>query len=140
MPRAYRHPALLAASAAAWLALSVGGLARAGDAGDIMTLPSGLSASLQDIIWDEDDRIARFRFIAPDLPAALDAPALLEDDLMALCDAFAAPLTRALQPGWGQVVLSLATAPVAFGHDDPAVTQVFEGFDLDGRDCAWGAF
>ncbi len=112
-----------------------------GGAGQGFALPgSGLELRLQEIIWDDEDRIGRFRFVAPGLPEVIDTQDPLDADMMALCDGFALPLMSGLQPDWQQIVLSLASRPTPFGEYDPEAVQVFEGFEILDGTCVWEEF
>ncbi|MCC6001124.1 MAG: hypothetical protein JJU19_09730 [Pararhodobacter sp.] len=101
---------------------------------------SGLQVQVQEIIWDHDQTTGRFRFIAPELASALPDEQQLAEDFMMLCNDFARPTQRAIQPDWGLMVLSLGSEPTVFGEYDPAVLQVFEGFEIDAGGCSWETF
>lgn len=105
-----------------------------------LELPSGMNAGLLEIIWDEEDRIGRFRFIAPALADRAEDDAATDADMLALCQEFARPVQHGLRPGWEAVVISLAEEPIAFGEYDPALLQIFGGFTIVGADCRWDAF
>ncbi len=133
---------LVAGALLAIATLSAAALSLApGRAGEGFALPgSGLELRLQEIIWDDEDRIGRFRFVAPGLPDVIDGQDPLDADMMALCNGFAVPLMRGLQPDWQQIVLSLASRPTPFGEYDPEAVQVFEGFEIRDGVCDWGEF
>lgn len=105
-----------------------------------LPLPSGMQARLGEIIWDEDDALGRFRFIAPALADHADDGERIDADMLALCRDFARPVQRGLRPEWDSVVISLAEAPIAFGDYDAAVLQLFAGFSIEGGDCQWDGF
>ncbi|MCC5989207.1 MAG: acetolactate synthase [Pararhodobacter sp.] len=105
-----------------------------------LELPSGMSAELIEIIWDEDDRIGRFRFVAPALSDDGTDDEAVSADMHALCREFALPVQRGLRPGWEAIVIALAEAPLPFGEYDPAVLQLFGGFTAEGADCHWDDF
>lgn len=105
-----------------------------------LSLPSGLTVTLQEILWDDDLSAGRFRFVA----AAIGEPGfdvgLMPDDMAVLCRDFALPVQRALRPGWDDLVISFASAPADFGQVVPDVVQFFEGFRAEGQDCIWSEF
>lgn len=105
-----------------------------------MVLPSGLEVTLQEVLWDAELEIGRFRFIAPAIATAgLDDNAILSD-MTALCRDVALPIVRAEHDGWQEVVISFASAPSEFGVTNPEIVQFFEGFAIDGDDCIWSQF
>lgn len=132
------------AAFAAALAFAVGMAMplNAGEGGDEgwMALPSGARVHLAEIIWDEEERMGRFRFIAPALPDHADDADAIDDDMHALCQEFARHIQRGLRPGWESIVIAIAQAPVPFGEYDPAVLQLFGGFLIEGTDCEWDDF
>lgn len=103
-------------------------------------LPSGLRVVLHEIVWDEAGRSGRFRFVAPEVGEAGFDPSVLEGDLLALCTGFAWPVQQALQPGWDEIVLSVAAAPLPLGAMDANVAQFFEGFSMSPEGCIWDVF
>jgi len=105
-----------------------------------MPVPSGIFVTIQDVILEPETRIARFRFVAPDLGRAGFGVADLAADFQFLCDGMALPsLARA---GWAarEIVVSIASAPAPFGAYDPDVEQYFEGYRIDGTACFWEPF
>ena len=116
-------------------------LAASADSGEgWLPLPSGMQARLGEIIWDEDDTLGRFRFIAPTLAEHAGHGERIDVDMLLLCREFARPVQRGLRPGWEALVISLAEAPIAFGEYDSDVLQLFAGFWVDGSDCRWDGF
>lgn len=111
------------------------GLVVLGGAGPLPKLPSGQPVSLQEVIWPKQDavageRAARFRFVAPKLKKGANADA----DLAALCTQVALPMMKERAVSLEQVVISMASKPVAVGEARPDVAQVFEAFGVsDGR-------
>lgn len=103
-----------------------------------LALPSGLTATLQEVIW-QDGPVARFRYAAP----GFDGDSSLETvqaDLAHLCNAHAAPRVLAEAAGDARIVVSLADGPSEFGVFDPDVTQVFEAYTLENGACIWEPF
>ena len=105
-----------------------------------LALPSGMQARLAEIIWDEDDHIGRFRFVAPALTDHAADDAAVAADMQALCREFALHVQRGLRPGWDVIVISLSETLLPFGEYDPAVLQLFGGFIAESADCQWEDF
>lgn len=107
-------------------------------------VPSGLVMTLQDIIIEPNDgaAVARFRFVVPDLATVEFGQ--VEADFPWLCETLALP--RLAQDGQAaaQVIVSLASAAIAFGETAPDVTQYFEVFrpvsEAGGDRCIWEVF
>lgn len=100
-----------------------------------LELPSGRVVVLQEILWDSEGAVSRFRFVAP-WAATADAGGVL-DDMTALCHGFALPVQQALYPDAGEVVISFASEPAEFGVMNAEIVQFFEGFTTEGTDCIW---
>jgi hypothetical protein len=99
-----------------------------------------LDLEMIEVIYDDDLRIGRFRFLAPEIAARgfdLDA---LDPVLDRLCAEIAAPALRADRPDWSEVVISLLSVAIAFGESDPEVVQAFEGYQIDPEGCIWQQF
>lgn len=106
-----------------------------------LVLPSGLTAQLQEMLWDRPGSglVYRFRFVAPDFTGEEEF-ALLTADMEYLCNAYALPRLANTGPQPGRIVVSLADAPSDFGEFDPAVTQIFESFSVKDGTCIWEMF
>lgn len=106
-----------------------------------LVLPSGMTAQLQEMLWDRPGNglVYRFRFVAPDFTGAEDF-VLLSADLEYLCNAYAMPRLAETGPTPGRIVVSLADKPSEFGEFDPGVTQIFESFSVKDRTCIWEMF
>lgn len=120
-------------------ALAAGALALADQA---IAVPSGQPVTLLEAFTDPrgaEGLTARFRFLAPSLPAT--DPDVAYADLGALCEGYALPraITRT-GPRPVQIVVSLADRPVPFGVDDPDALQLFESFDIAGGTCVPALF
>ena len=100
-----------------------------------LELPSGREVVLQEILWDGEGAVSRFRFVAP-WAATADGGGVLED-MTALCHGFALPVQQALHPDAGEVVISFASEPGEFGVMNAGIVQFFEGFTTEGADCIW---
>ncbi|WP_127901751.1 DUF6497 family protein [Solirhodobacter olei] len=101
-------------------------------------LPSGLQVSLMQVVWPapgaaKGDRVARFRFLAPDLKKGADTDA----DLKTLCEKVARPMVKAKGATVDQVIVSLASKPLKLGESRPDVVQVFEAYQLKASHCAF---
>lgn len=128
------------------LALSGAGQVMAGDGGEggAITVPSGQSITLQDVIWNvpgEGGLTLRFRFVAPAIGDGggvdFDTAAA---DMQHLCDSFALPRVPEFEPRPEQVVISLSSAAVPFGEPAPDVVQFFESYRIENGTCEWELF
>lgn len=103
---------------------------------ELLVLPSGLEAELQETITGEAamGMTVRFRFVAEDFTGTEDFE-VQTADLEYLCNDYALPR---LAPGQGppdRVVISVADRPSEFGRFDPDVTQIFESFSVKDATC-----
>lgn len=109
-------------------------------AGDeaVVSLPSGLEAQLQEMLWDRPGGglVYRFRFVAPEFTGE-ESFEVQSVDLEFLCNDFAIPRLADIGPLPSRIVVSLADRSSEFGQFDPDVAQVFESFSLDGETCIW---
>jgi hypothetical protein len=107
-----------------------------------LSVPSGQPVEFFETVMDQPAMglTARFRFLAPELPAYLERLSYeeLEADLSSLCVSYALPRLGASVPA--MVVISLSAAPTEFGAPDPDVAQVFEAYRPVGETCEWEAF
>lgn len=104
-------------------------------------LPSGLTVTLQEVIWNAPGPVGltmRFRFVAPDLAGA-DFTAVT-DDMLWLCQTYARPRVPVTGPQPEQIVISLADRAVPFGESHPEVGQMFEAYSLRDGICVWEPF
>ncbi len=121
------------------------GGAGAADRAPVPALPSGLTASVQEVLIDEkpDGQFdyVRFRFVAPGLKEAhgedFEARAA---DLDFLCNAYALPQLLAGDLAYDKIVISLADRETEFGIPDPEATQFFEVYHVDDGLCIWEEF
>jgi len=120
----------------------VAGFVSAEDHG-ILMLDAGPVSFVESLVNGAGDgaSLLRVRFLMP----ALADPELgydaVADGLKRLCEEVALPLVdRAAPPA--QIVVSLSSAPIAFGESNPDVRQIFEVFDVDfvpeNGACIWG--
>lgn len=134
--------AMMAAMTAAMMAGALlSGAAAAADPG-VPEVPSGQQVRLFDLFIEEQDtgaRWARFRFVAPKLAEGVDF-ATVEADFPHLCAAYALPLLADAGEAVEQVVISLSSAEVEFGANDPGVVQFFEAYRIEKGACIWEAF
>lgn len=107
--------------------------------GEIIAVPSGREVQALDIISDlqgPSGATARFRFVVPGLAADADA----SEDMQALCNAYALPLTDAMVPTPQQIVIVFADQPVPFGESAPDAVQFFEAYSIQDKTCIWEMF
>nr|WP_154153009.1 DUF6497 family protein [Roseovarius bejariae] len=106
-----------------------------------LVLPSGLTAQLQEMLWNEPGNglVYRFRFVAPDLTGQEDFETTMTD-LEYLCNSYAVPRLSNIGPQPRQIVISIADRESEFGVINPDVTQVFEAYRLDQGGCIWEMF
>lgn len=103
-------------------------------------LPSGLEASLHDVIVEQNPDVVRFRFLAPEIAGEQKTYEEVLNDFPWLCEVIAVPALNGAGLRVTEVVISLLDQPVEFGEMTPEATQYFEPFTLDGDDCIWEAF
>lgn len=110
---------------------------------EALRLPSGLEARLFEVVTDRPSGgglIYRFRYVAPEFVAGEERLDAISDDLAWLCEAHALPRVSNIGPQPGQVVVSLADREAEFGVYDPAVSEVFEAYRIEGGRCIWEMF
>lgn len=110
-----------------------------------LVVPSGQAVTFLDTVQaapGPEGLTIRFRFVAPDI--ARDRGKVTseaaQDDMAWLCQNYALPRLPATGPVPEQVVISLSDRPVPFGEADPATTQFFEAYRVEGSTCYWEAF
>ena len=113
-------------------------------AGEVVTLPSGHEAVLQDVIWNvpgPEGMTLRFRFVAPAIApgGGLEFEAASEA-LQYLCDSYALPRVAGFGPTPAQIILSLSDVAVPFGEAAPDAVQYFESYRIEGGTCQWEMF
>ncbi len=108
-------------------------------------VPSGQNVSFVELIRDDAGTTGetwRFRFLAPGIARAggtVSLDAALED-MQAVCDAHVAPALVDRGVSTAQIIISLSDRDVPFGQADPAATQYFEAYMLEGGTCIWDQF
>lgn len=112
------------------------------EAGDDVVLPSGLTAYLQEMLWDRPGGglVYRFRFVAPEFVADLQDFDVTRSDLEYLCNVVALPKLPNIGPEPSQIVISLADRESEFGVIDADLGQVFEAYSVQGDTCVWEVF
>ena len=112
------------------------------EAGDDVVLPSGLTAYLQEMLWDRPGGglVYRFRFVAPEFVADLQDFDVTRSDLEYLCNVVALPKLPNIGPEPSQIVISLADRESEFGVIDADLGQVFEAYSVQGATCVWEVF
>jgi hypothetical protein len=99
-------------------------------------VPSGREVIALDVITNvpgSAGAAARFRFLVPGLDE--DDLATSADDMQALCDGHALPLTVGMVPAPQQVIITLMAAEVPFGQPAPDVVQFFETYGIADGAC-----
>jgi hypothetical protein len=99
-------------------------------------VPSGREVVPLDIITNAPGTggaAARFRFVVPDLGEDdLEASA---DDMQALCDGHALPMTVGMVPAPRQIIITFMATEVPFGEPSPDVVQFFETYGIEDGAC-----
>ena len=115
--------------------------AGAGAAQEI-SLPSGLTVILHDVIMDAAPEVARFRFLAPAINPEAEALSYdaVADDFQVLCDSYALPALVEAGQSVVEIVITLMDRPVTFGEISPEATQFFEPFSVASGTCIWEQF
>jgi len=108
-------------------------------------VPSGQVVTFQDVIWNSPGPgglAVRFRFVAPAIAPDTGTVdfATASDDMLHLCQVYALPRVADSGPVPDQVIISLSSAPVAFGEAAPDVTQFFEAYRVQDGACIWEVF
>jgi hypothetical protein len=108
---------------------------------DAIAVPSGRTISLIEVITNvpgPEGATARFRFLAPGLGP--DDAEAAQDDMQALCDAYALPRIGETVPTPQQIIISLSAEAVPFGEAAPGVVQFFESYSPQDDGCIWEPF
>lgn len=108
-------------------------------------LPSGRVVTFHDVVHGAPGSAGltvRFRFLEADLRQAIDTLPYdtLEADMRALCETYALRRISNIGPQPSSVLISISDRPVAFGAQDPDVTQVFEAYRPEDDACVWEGF
>ncbi|MEL6571555.1 MAG: DUF6497 family protein [Pseudomonadota bacterium] len=104
-----------------------------------VSVPSGLDMSLFDVILEEDDQTARFRFLVPAVGGDVTFADVIPD-FEYLCNELAIPGLAA--NGWAatDIVISMSEAEIPFGTVTSEVTQFFQPFRVENDTCIWEDF
>jgi hypothetical protein len=110
-----------------------------GDGAQI-SVPSGQSVTLQDIIWNSagpEGSVARFRFVAPEIARAGGSVTAdqVAQDLLHLCENVVLGTLAEKGAVPPNVIVSIADRAVSFGETVPDATQYFESYRIDGDRC-----
>lgn len=114
-------------------------------AGDPITLPSGQSVTLIEVIntiAGTDGLAARFRFLAPAITrngGTVDAETA-GADMDWLCQSYALPRISNIGPRPLQIVISLSDMNVPFGETHAEATQFFNSYSIKDGVCSWEMF
>ncbi len=123
------------------LLATVAGSLQAATAGEAIHLPSGETALLQEVIEETsgEDRVARFRFIAPWVAGTVDY-AVVAVDMESLCQTYALSRMADLESPPTRIIVSLAQNETEFAVANPEITQFFESYTLSEGLCIWEPF
>lgn len=108
----------------------------------LLAVPSGLSMTAMDAIFEpqtDGSSWARFRFVAPALAGGIDY-GQVQDDFPHLCAQYALPLLTSVAESVSQIVISLSSQAMDFGSSRPDVVQFFEAFSVESDRCIWEGF
>jgi hypothetical protein len=101
-----------------------------------IAVPSGREVLPIDVITNvagTAGAAARFRFLVPGLGE--DDFEASADDMQALCDSHALPLTDGMVPAPQQIIITLMASEVPFGTPAPDVVQFFETYGVEAGAC-----
>lgn len=99
-------------------------------------VPSGRTVLPVDVITNVPGTAgaaARFRFLVPSLES--EDLAASAEDMQALCNNHALPLTDGMVPAPQQIIVTLMKAEVPFGQPAPDVIQFFETYGIKDGVC-----
>lgn len=128
----------------------LGGLAQCEDASDTAEAeegasPSGMTAELQDVRYEPEGahvnvvKLVRLRYVLPQIggpnPVAFET---IEPDFKYLCETDGLAHRAKSAPNAEEIVISIASAPVAFGEIAPEIVQYFDAFEVRENACIWG--
>ena len=138
-----RNKIIRGALVVAFVGLSLGGWwatnADAQGAPSQIPVPSGQPISFLQFISEQDNKMLRFRFLAPQIGTTYDYASVV-GDFQVLCDEQVMPVLISNDLTPTQIVLSMSAADVPFGEDDPTVLQFFEIFRPESGLCIWEEF
>lgn len=105
-----------------------------------LEVPSKQLVTLQEAFFETQPDGAtwlRLRFVAPRIGSGPGEYGfdVVEWDMAHLCETLGLPW--AAEGGASLIVVSFASAPVAFGEADAAVAQFFEAYRPAGEECLW---
>ncbi|OWJ78514.1 acetolactate synthase [Haematobacter genomosp. 1] len=110
---------------------------------EAIRVPSGAAVTFQEMLSDTEGPEGltfRFRFVVRPIGEQGMEEQGMEQDMRALCEAFALPRMSRLAESPAQVVISVADRAIAFGDADPGVVQFFEAYRIENGHCIWEAF
>ena len=110
--------------------------------GAVVSVPSGLEVTLQDVIWNipgPEGLTLRFRFVAPAIAEGADFDTVAAD-MQHVCDSYAIPRVPEFERRPSQIVISSSAAPATFGEAAPDVVQFFESYRIEDGACVWELF
>ncbi|MEO8244089.1 MAG: DUF6497 family protein [bacterium] len=128
-----------------WVFIAAFGPCGAAWAADVITVPSGQSVTLLDVITNvpgPNGLTSRFRFLAPQIArdgGTIDADTA-EQDMNDLCQTYVLPKIANPGPQPSQIIISMSDRDVPFGEDHPEATQFFNSYSITDGSCVWDMF
>jgi len=109
---------------------------------EVVELPSGAVAHLQEVVTDRPGGglVYRFRFVIDGFTAEADKLEMVMGDMDHLCAEYALPRVPAVGPQPSLIIISLASDESPFGEITPGILQVFEAYSIENGACIWEAF
>ncbi|WP_159807819.1 DUF6497 family protein [Litoreibacter roseus] len=115
--------------------------ATASVAEDAIKVPSGAQVVFQEMRIDDgggSDAVLRVRYVAPQIAdTSTYGFDVIEPDLSYLCETHGLLLRSERAPDTREIVISIASEPIAFGETTPEVVQYFDVFRVDSDHCIW---
>lgn len=109
-----------------------------------ITLPSGLVLRQHELRLEPQGAVShgvqtvRLRYVSEQLSdSAVFGFEQIEQDFSHLCHQFGLMVRGRSAPNAEQIIISMASAPTAFGESVPEVVQYFDSFRVENDRCIW---
>ena len=109
-----------------------------------ITLPSGLVLRQHELRLEPQGAVShgvhtvRLRYVSEQLgDSAAFGFERIEQDFSHLCHQFGLAVQGRSAPNAEQIIISMASAPTAFGETAPEVVQYFDSFRIEDDRCIW---